>query len=219
MAVKNCRVAELQLGLGGLKNLPKLERCIELKKNIIATDEITSPALMWRRLADVEPSASAAADASYILEFIEQKKVLNGFIVPDRRKPDLLTFDRAPNKYFYWHLRADPLFRSFFINKLISVFSKGGDKKRIRNIFYELFEAEEDYFSPDVLYYIINSLRPKYLNVVARRGRDIYKAPILATDTKSVMKGIRFFKKAVMARTFENTLIEKIQGEILEYLF
>jgi len=161
----------------------------------------------------------AIADARYITEFIRQKKVLNGFIIPDRHKPDLLTYDRVENKYFHWHLRADPLFRSFFINKLISVFSKGGDKKKIRNIFYELFEAEEDYFSPDLMYYIIMSLRPKYLNVIARRGRDVYRAPILASDTKSVMKAIRFFKKAVMARTFENTLIEKIQGEILEYMF
>ena len=46
----------------------------------------------------------------------------------------------------------------------------------------------------------------------------LYKAPIPATDTKSIMKAIRFFKKAVLRRS-EETLQEKIEYELLDYLF
>jgi len=63
------------------------------------------------------------------------------------------------------------------------------------------------------------SLRPKYLNVLARRGREVYRAPILASDTKSTMKAIRFFKQAVLSRTYEETLLGKIQGEMLDYMY
>jgi ribosomal protein S7 len=180
---------------------------------------IASPAQAWRRITSENASQAGEYDTSYLTEFIRQKKALLGFIVPDRRNPVLLTFDKAPARFYYYHLKCDPLHRSFIINKIICAFSKGGDKKRIRNVFYELFDYEKEHLSPDAFYYIIMSLKPKYLNVLARRGREVYRAPILASSTKSTMKAIRFFKQAVMARTYEETLLGKIQGEMLDYMY
>lgn len=182
-------------------------------------DLISSPAQMWRRVTSTSRLDCANVDADYIREFVEQKKTLNGFIIPNRHNPDYLLYDRVPNKYFHFHLRADPLHRSFIIDKLINVFSTRANKKLVRKVFYTLFEHEWGSFSPDVFYYIIASLRPAYLNVVARRGRELYRAPILASDTKSTMKAIRFFKRAVMSRTVEDTLLAKIQAEVLDYMY
>lgn len=90
------------------------------------------------------------------------------------------------------------------------------EKKKIRELFYKIMY--DNNFSIDIFYFIIESLRPQYINVIARRGRDIYRAPILASRTKSVMKAIKFFKKSVMAR-LDDSLEEKIANEILDYLF
>lgn len=159
----------------------------------------------------------AIQDEKYVKEFIWQKKTINKIVIPNRRSRSLTKFDRVPFKYFYYYLRTDPLFGSYMLDKLINTFAKGGRKLVIRRLFYKILDDNQ--LSVDALYYIVETLRPTYLNVVARRGREIYRAPILASYHKSVMKAIKFFKKAVMSRSFEDSLEEKIANEILDYLF
>lgn len=69
---------------------------------------------------------------------------------------------------------------------------------------------EKDFLNPDLLYFLVEYLRPAHLNVIARRGRDVYRAPIPASFTKSTMKGIRFFKASVRARRYDKNLSLKL---------
>jgi ribosomal protein S7 len=150
--------------------------------------------------------------------FREQKKEINKVFAPDRKRGGGL-YDRVPNKYFQYHLRADPLHRSFIIEKFVNAFAKHGEKKRIRALFYRLFREEGIDASPDSLLFVVKSLMPKYLNVVARRGRIVYRAPIEASRPKSVMKAIKFFKFAALSRQTDLTIYEKIRGEFLDFMY
>ena len=122
-----------------------------------------------------------------------------------------------PGKYFFFNHAVDPLFNSFVINKIISALSRGGDKKRARRVLYEWMRREKDFLSPDLLYYLVEYLRPTHLNVIARRGRDVYRAPIPASFTKSIMKGVRFFKNSVRARRYDKNFSLKLWNELNEF--
>lgn len=105
------------------------------------------------------------------------------------------------------------------LDKLVNVFAKrGAHKKRIRRVFYNLITSGDEHVSLDAFYHVIECLKPRYLNVVARRGKIVYRAPILASNHKAVMKAIRFFKKAVMTHKQDRTLEEKIAREMENYL-
>lgn len=172
---------------------------------------------LWRRFGGVDAVANAKVDKTYINEFIEKKKIVNGIIIDGRLSSGLLTYDRIPYKYFHYHFRIDPAYSSFLLDKFINIFTKWGHKRKIRKIFYNVLR---DFNLPvDIFYYIVDSLSPSYLNVVVRQGTEVSTAPILASKTKSTMKAIKFFKRAVMDRISDGSLEEKITNEILDYLF
>lgn len=128
--------------------------------------------------------------------------------------------DRIPSKYFFYRFRADARYRSFFFDKLINMFSRHGKKKWARNLLYNMIDNDESvFFLPEYLYYILESLRPRYLNVKCRQGNRYFTAPIPATLPKTFMKALRFFKKAAMARKAEPLYARKIAGEFLDYLY
>ena len=70
--------------------------------------------------------------------FVNQKKEITKVIIRDRKTGG--KFDRIPDKYGYHKLRADPIGRSFILDKFINVFSKGGDRRYIRKLFYNLLK-------------------------------------------------------------------------------
>jgi len=97
---------------------------------------------------------------------------------------------------------------------------KDGKKEKIRKIFYDLFAFYKDEdINLHSLYDIIDSLRPRYLNVLVRKGMEVYRVPIKASDLKSTQKAIRFFKLAVLSRRYEERLEDKIYDEIFDSLF
>ncbi len=156
-------------------------------------------------------------DHEYVKLFIFQKKRVNKLLVPDRTPGRIATYDRIPYKFFYLHYKCDPMFSSFLLDKIINTFTKHGDRKeKVRRLFYDIMR--ENGYTPDTFYYVVETLRPRFINVIARRGREVYRAPITASRTKSIMKAIRFFKKAVMSRRYEKTFRQKIEAELREYL-
>jgi ribosomal protein S7 len=159
----------------------------------------------------------ADIDNEYLKEFVKQKKIVNK-IIAFRRKGYSL-HDHQPSKYSFMYLRADPIFRSFILDKFINVFMKSGKKKKIRNLLYRLFDTGRGAMTPNLFYKLVFDLKPSHLNVLARRGRIIYRAPIQASKTKGIMKAIKFFKTAVLAKKGEYSYYEKFEAEFFNHIY
>ena len=148
-------------------------------------------------------------ESKYLSEFLNVKKEIHKIRVRDRFNMFAM-YDHKPKKFFFYNLNVDPFYASFLLNKVVNAFAKHGNKKKIRHLFYQLFLEEDSDFEIGMLFDLIESLKPSYINVPARRGRIVYKAPIAASDFRAVMKAIRFFKQAVMSRRTEDSLYLKI---------
>eukprot|EP00456_Euglypha_rotunda_P053777 TRINITY_DN4342_c0_g1_i10.p1 TRINITY_DN4342_c0_g1~~TRINITY_DN4342_c0_g1_i10.p1 ORF type:complete len:463 (+),score=-28.29 TRINITY_DN4342_c0_g1_i10:192-1391(+) len=155
-------------------------------------------------------------DTSFAKDFVDNKKRrFKLFRVDPATK---ITTDTRPKEFFFYTLKKDPIYDSFLLEKIISSFSKHGKKEKIRKVFYDIFLDTKAEFSIDTLYYVIDSLRPKYINVPVRAGPRYYYAPILASPFRSTLRAIRFFKMAVMSHKDKKSLHEKILFE-LENIF
>jgi ribosomal protein S7 len=176
------------------------------------------------RLISLHRSDDALAHETYQIEnrlaraFVQNKKEVTGVIAFDPVKFNV-KHDTVPNKYFFYYHAVDPVYSSFIINKVINVFSRGGNKKRVRNIFYDILRDNRPNLSASVIVFIIQSLKPSHLNVKVRKGREFYNAPIMASDLKATIRAIKFFRSAVYSHSHLNTLREKIETEILDYLY
>lgn len=155
-------------------------------------------------------------NAEFSKDFIDNKKRrFNLFRYDPVTK---ITTDLAPKRFFFYHLKRDPVFDSFLFEKLISTFSRHGKKEKIRKVFYNVFLSHKTSYSMDTLYYVIDSLRPQYINVPVRAGPRYYYAPIKASPFRSTLRAIRFFKMAVLSHKDKKSLEEKILFE-LENIF
>jgi small subunit ribosomal protein S7 len=150
-------------------------------------------------------------------DYVINKKNLYSVIVWNKRK--LAERDLNRSKFFYCRFAKDPIYDSFLLNKVINCFMRHGKKEKIRKIFYKIFLSDKSTYGIEALYGVIHALSPRYLNVVVRRGAEIYRAPILATPLKSTLKAIRFFKQAVLSRRYDKTLREKIENELYDFYF
>lgn len=157
-------------------------------------------------------------DSDFLSNFVYTKKKINKLVVPDRRNSRKI-FIKSQAKFYYYYYRNDPLANSYLLNKIICVFSKGFNKILTRKAFYKLFFSSHSEFTVDFLYAMIDALKPKYINVKARRGREHYEAPIEASSVKSTMKAIKFFKKAVLSHGEEKTLYGKLKVELEKFFF
>lgn len=155
-------------------------------------------------------------DRNFSKDFVDVKKHRFHMIKYDYRTR--LTTDQAPRRFFFYHLKKDPVFNSFLFEKIISSFTRHGKKEKIRKIFYRIFLTEKYGYSIQTLYWIIDTMRPSYINVPVRKGNRYYYAPIPASPLRSTLRAIRFFKMAVMAHKHEDSLEDKILLE-LEYIF
>lgn len=205
------RVAKLSKKLG-IQTITKAEayRVGSRTQFLLARPRVTS--LEWR--------SSATADIGYVEGFIKKKKEINRVTRLSYRSG--IVSDRLPEKYGYLRTRVDPVYSSFIFNKIIDAFSKHGKKKYVRNIFYDLISDEINphcKITIDTFYWVIQSLRPAQLNLKARRGRVVYTAPILASETKSIMKAIRFFKQSVLSRKEFTCLYDKVITELYDYVW
>jgi len=165
----------------------------------------------------VESFAEANLDDGYLRDFIANKKRVNGYVVD--RRVEMSTLDKMPKKYAFFSFRRDPIYNSALLEKVMNCFMRDGKKEKIRRIFYDMFTDEKNDYSIDSFYGIILALRPSYINVLVRRGAEVYRVPIKASPLKSTIRAIRFFKLAVLARVNEDTLEDKIRAEVHDSLF
>jgi ribosomal protein S7 len=157
-------------------------------------------------------------ESNFVRSFIYNKKDVNKVLVHDRNIARA-KFDKIPQKFFFYNHNLDPLYGSFILNKVINAVSSKGKKKYIRNLFYNIISENRPDLSAAVIGFIIQSLKPSFLNVPVRRGKETYNAPIPASDLKATVKAIHFFVRGVYSHRYLDTLEEKIATEILDYLY
>jgi len=124
------------------------------------------------------------------------------------------SIDLNPRKFFFYKMKKDPVYNSFLLEKIISVFSKHGRKSAVRKVFYKIFLTDKYDYNIQTLYSVIGDLRPLYINVPVRMANRYYYAPIRASPMRSTMRAIRFFKMAVLSNKHEKNLEGKILAEL-----
>ena len=170
----------------------------------------------FNRFFDSDPQYVFNLESDFLKEFVYKKKTIRGLVTQDRND-NRKNFIKSSTKYYYYYYRNDPLSGSYFFDKIVSVFASRFNKKMVRKTFYKLFFEINSEFSINMLYFVIISLKPEYINVKVRRGREHYEAPILASESKSIIKAIKFFKKAVVARRYEESFYSKLRGELYDF--
>lgn len=124
---------------------------------------------------------------------------------------------KKPNYELIYHYKLiDTVYDSYFINKFINIFTKGGKKdfiaKKIYNIFYKINKVVG---SPLVVFFeTLELFKPAVELITVRRGRNFYKIPTRIKSNRQYLLALKLLKAQVLSKEGYNLGFPKFEDRL-----